>query len=544
MLFLFIHNVAIFNPINTGVFMLNSPCSVNRAEKNLGLFEQEVRSIKEQRKDILPSSSKQVPIGLDLPEGFTIGKAIGEGDCFFDAVVQGLNQVKPEMVRTAKSLRNICRLFAEKQRNLGSSWFTEALKNEGKSVSYYISCIGFTADDIKKESKAVDKLKLNMPMRGLPKIEGRIICLTYGVRLHFIEATINCDKENVIKHYIIDEKGCESNILDSEISNKEVYCRENTIHIINTDFHFKPILRETVQQMLPHCYDTMADEGLQYKQSCELNALTDCRSTVGTANDTDLTDYEMVKRATLFVRIFFEEFEKKLSEFFKEAKPGSKTRKSGKIVDQSASIVNNFIPPGQERLIVSKLCESMVFFSAKKHRKGAKKVSATVTPFKNEIREILVKASLEIFHSFESQFTKIKDTDQLSWERGIEKLAIDAVSRVINYISVHSQEEGFSVGLITKGVVLGKSKRNLIYVGYRVKDKQGGKILMTSELYRGVGIVKIDSGITEYYRLREYDCAEKYGYRLPFAWELEKWWEVNKSICSLTHLKKKSMCVF
>lgn len=174
---LFSHNKIIFYVINVWGIVLKTSYSVDH-------FKQEVNR-SELIKDTLPSSSQQIPIGLNLLEGFIIGKAIGEGDCFFDAVAQGLNQLKPEVARTAKSLRNICRLFAEKQRDLGSSWLTEALKNEGKSVSYYISRIGFTADDIKKESKAVDKLKLNMPMRGLPEIEGRIICIVYKVSIAF-----------------------------------------------------------------------------------------------------------------------------------------------------------------------------------------------------------------------------------------------------------------------------------------------------------------------------------------------------------------------
>ncbi|WP_264706899.1 OTU domain-containing protein [Wolbachia endosymbiont (group B) of Archips podanus] len=64
------------------------------------------RLIRMQKEDILPSSNQQI---LKLPEGFTIGKAIGRGDCFFDAVAQGLKQLKPETNFTVKSLREICR---------------------------------------------------------------------------------------------------------------------------------------------------------------------------------------------------------------------------------------------------------------------------------------------------------------------------------------------------------------------------------------------------------------------------------------------------
>ncbi|QUI60444.1 hypothetical protein JKF54_00170 [Wolbachia endosymbiont of Spodoptera picta] len=86
--------------------MFNASCSVNRAEKNLGPFKQEVRSTKAKRKDILLSSNQQI---LNLPEGFTIGKAIERGDCFFDAVAQGLKQLNPGTNFTVKSLREVCR---------------------------------------------------------------------------------------------------------------------------------------------------------------------------------------------------------------------------------------------------------------------------------------------------------------------------------------------------------------------------------------------------------------------------------------------------
>ena len=76
--------------------MFNASCSVNRAEKNLGFFQQTPDQLSLISEDISSPNRQQILSGLRLPEGFTIGKAIGEGDCFFDAVVQGLNQVKPE----------------------------------------------------------------------------------------------------------------------------------------------------------------------------------------------------------------------------------------------------------------------------------------------------------------------------------------------------------------------------------------------------------------------------------------------------------------
>ncbi|URG40669.1 MULTISPECIES: OTU domain-containing protein [unclassified Wolbachia] len=217
--------------------------------------------IREQKKDTLPSSSQQIPIGLDLPEGFTIGEAIGKGDCFFHAVAQGLEQLKPNRGFTVKSLRRICRLFAESQLNIDSSWLKEALKNDCRIISYYVPRIGFTANDIEKGSEVIDRLKLNVPVWGLPEIEGRIICIVYNVRLHFVEITLNGDEEVVITHHLIDKEGYQKDILNSEILSKKIYYTKDTIHIVNQGgLHFQPILRGTVQQTSLYYYKTMASE--------------------------------------------------------------------------------------------------------------------------------------------------------------------------------------------------------------------------------------------------------------------------------------------
>ena len=64
---------------------------------------------------------------LNLPEGFRKGEAIGGGDCFFDAVAQGLKRLKPEMDFTVKSLREVCKTFAQSQVENDQSWLKEAL---------------------------------------------------------------------------------------------------------------------------------------------------------------------------------------------------------------------------------------------------------------------------------------------------------------------------------------------------------------------------------------------------------------------------------
>ncbi|APR97793.1 ankyrin repeat domain-containing protein [Wolbachia endosymbiont of Folsomia candida] len=182
----------------------------------------------------------------DLPDNFEISSAIGGGDCFFDSVAQGLKQLKPEMDFTVKSLREVCKRFAQSQLSIGGSWLKEALKNENEQINEYIPRIEFTANDIEQQSEVASVLGLTSPMWGRTEIEGRIICKEYGVKLHIIEKHTVQGKE-IWTDQIVDESGSRS-IDDID------YSEDNTIHVVNKGrLHFEPILnkarvRKTVQQ--------------------------------------------------------------------------------------------------------------------------------------------------------------------------------------------------------------------------------------------------------------------------------------------------------
>ncbi|WP_407512666.1 hypothetical protein [Wolbachia endosymbiont of Trichogramma kaykai] len=67
---------------------------------------------------------------------------------------------------------------------------------------------------------------------------------------------------------------------------------------------------------------------------------------------------------------------------------------------------------------------------------------------------------------------------------------------------------------------------------------------MTSELYEKVEIEKAEGEIIKYYQLKEHDFAEKYGYRLPFKWELENWEELEQKYVLSETSKKKRVCAY
>lgn len=268
-------------------------------------------------------------------------------------------------------------------------------------------------------------------------------------------------------------------MLGKENTRKQI--ADNQMDYVDSESTIEPI------GVLNH-EDRLSSEELQCGRSQESFG-------VPRSSDISLTNIEIVEKATLFVKIFVKEFEEKLSECSKEARPGSSIRKTGKVVDKVASAVSNYIPPSMEKVGASQVMECVGFISANQHRKKAKIFSTIAVSSEGNLRKILVDASLEIFKSFERQFIRIMDAGGFFWKRGIEKLAIDAVSRVINYISANVEKEEFSVDLITRGVVLGESKRKYPFTtraGHQVKDKQSDKTLITSQLYKAVGIKKIE----------------------------------------------------
>ncbi|XCA36015.1 MAG: ankyrin repeat domain-containing protein [Wolbachia endosymbiont of Armadillidium vulgare] len=227
--------------------MLDASCSVNHAEKSLGLFKQ------------TPDQSSLISSGLQLPEGFTIGKAIGRGDCFFDAVAQGLKQLKPGTNFTAKSLREVCRKQALSNQEVKEKVIADARNHEDSTVvlpepgidddelwNSYLIGIEHSIEDIEKMQKdnkdvfsSLTDLKygntLQIPICGRPEIEGSMICNEYNVKLHVIENLPMCGWSG----YLID--GLASKPVSTDYNEKD------TIHIINKgDFHFEPILSGTL----------------------------------------------------------------------------------------------------------------------------------------------------------------------------------------------------------------------------------------------------------------------------------------------------------
>lgn len=167
-----------------------------------------------------------------LPEGFKIGAAVGKGDCFFDLVAQGLNELKGKGLITSdegfnvKSLRRDCKEYAQKESSAPqSSWLNKLLDKESEKLYEYIPRIGFTVEDIKnsRSDSAVKILRLENAVWGRPEIEGRMICEKYSVKVRIIE--------------LRDEK-----IDGVHITKGNVGTGNNIIYIVNYRNHFVPLL--------------------------------------------------------------------------------------------------------------------------------------------------------------------------------------------------------------------------------------------------------------------------------------------------------------
>ncbi|MCJ7454499.1 MAG: ankyrin repeat domain-containing protein, partial [Wolbachia endosymbiont of Homalodisca vitripennis] len=255
------------------------------------------------------------------------------------------------------------------------------------------------------------------------------------------------------------------------------------------------------------------------------SALNDNESIANAASN------EIMEKAAFFVRTFVRKFEKKISECSEEVEPDSKIKKTGKIADKVTSVLNDSIPPGIWKPVLKETSKHIVSLTAEKHKEREKRFYAIVVPFKDKQREILVNASLEVFQKFEQQFTQVVDVYPPSWERGMSKLAIDAVSRAKNYILNSNKIEEFSANLITKGIIFGESKNSfpISYSEHQMEDEEFNEALSTSGLYEEVGVKRINEHNTKkHYRLKKYDNTEKYGYRLPFDYESEEWCEIGK----------------
>ncbi|MFT4314370.1 MAG: Ulp1 family isopeptidase, partial [Wolbachia pipientis] len=177
-----------------------------------------------------------------LPVGFKIGAAVGEGDCFFDSVAQGLNELKDKgLVENSerfnvKSLRKDCANDARK--------YEDKIVKDANECGYFVpqkNIVFPHLENIKDKKgndvpdvqetfdKYLDYIKNvatengPIPIWGRLNIEGRMICDKYKVKIKVIEL-----KEQPIG---------DTNVIESEEGEGT-----NVITMVNYKNHFVPLL--------------------------------------------------------------------------------------------------------------------------------------------------------------------------------------------------------------------------------------------------------------------------------------------------------------
>lgn len=194
------------------------------------------------------------------PEKLKIGAAIKTGDCFFDSVAQGLNELKLGHHFTAKSLRKDWEDYVE-QHGKQDIWAYKAVIKDAAIGGYFVALEGPNGpiQDPQTEVYLIDKKKTfheylknikNMatgagsaPIWGRPNVEGRMICDKYEVELYIYSIDEESQKVTVTKITAHDDDP-EVFMEDINLNQLEIDSSKKTVGVVNYMRHFVPLLSE------------------------------------------------------------------------------------------------------------------------------------------------------------------------------------------------------------------------------------------------------------------------------------------------------------
>jgi ankyrin repeat protein/energy-coupling factor transporter ATP-binding protein EcfA2 len=231
-----------------------------------------------------------------------------------------------------------------------------------------------------------------------------------------------------------------------------------------------------------------------------------------------------------FVEKFVSIFEKQLSEYYDRVDVLGGEQKAGKTADLFKNLVKLVKPVSKLAdpltkvgvIIGLKVTNQLIdSVGSKNNRDSTKKLFKILYFHKSEPKKVkkeLIKAGIKIFQCFEEQFTQV--TANGVWQNAMDKLAADAVSRVINNFKSETEEAFTSAG-ITKGLIKGKSKLyklSNIFKGHTLNSMDSEVEWNTAELFEQTGLIVKDGAYNMYYNGKKSN-AHKFGYRLLFEWE-------------------------
>ncbi|WP_341813120.1 hypothetical protein [Wolbachia endosymbiont (group B) of Germaria angustata] len=190
------------------------------------------------------------------PEKLKIGAAIKTGDCFFDSVAQGLNElnIKPDYRFTAKSLRKDCADYARANRKPDQWVYKAVIRDAGEYFVPQKDPDGevISENGLNKQDKAKSFFKYleyitnthtaDAPIWGRPDIEGRMICEKYEVELYIYSIDEESQKVTVTKITAHDDP--EFFIEGENLDQLKMDNSKKTVGVVNYMRHFVPLLSE------------------------------------------------------------------------------------------------------------------------------------------------------------------------------------------------------------------------------------------------------------------------------------------------------------
>lgn len=178
-----------------------------------------------------------------LPSTLNPGKAIDNGDCFFDAFAQCINQINQTDVNTIKTVRMVCYDFYSKNMPLVDEWNRAEYGgiDSGEDGYYFIQ---YTAEECELHFHG------RAPIWGRPIVEGRILCREYQLEcILVIEMVVDPETKQAIPGYYratadayksIDENEAKSYFTRAEIP--KLMVEQNTLHFVPLVHSTKPKL--------------------------------------------------------------------------------------------------------------------------------------------------------------------------------------------------------------------------------------------------------------------------------------------------------------
>lgn len=220
----------------------------NYTREPIALF----RQIKEKKK----SSDLLHNLKNACPKNLNIGIAIKTGDCFFDSVAQGLNELKLGHRFTAKSLREDCADYAENKKD--SRWvFNEITKNIAEG--YAVPMIGSNGNVMKDNQNNIipDNIasfdrylkdirsmatEASPPIWGRPGVEGRMICDKYEVELYVYSINEEYGQKVTVTKITASNDDPGVFIQDVDLDQLKIDNSKKTVGVVNYMQHFVPLL--------------------------------------------------------------------------------------------------------------------------------------------------------------------------------------------------------------------------------------------------------------------------------------------------------------